>query len=414
MESRENSSLQDELTWMMIDGYQRAGEETGYWGKRYLRSINRDGGLATAKRMLTPRTKGQRKGLDTLLEAGRADLTTEAIILEPRLKPLFTAAELAEATRRLHRYRLETARPQSSRSRIRYPPRITRESRRLLAVSKRVAIALRQECANSQLRIRLPTRTAVSWTDGWFATIGDLGKGRARLEIWLDRYSGHRTRMLWAGFHSERGRSLSKLTERARKRLWPRRVITNKDVTIGNYWRLTSRLTRFEFNVPIFEQYDSGDTFFGLFEANRSPSRRSDGDFLARATAFFGDVARALPHAAGESTDRDIYPQLENRKLVVRHLVREHSRLLATECKIRDNYTCQVCGICFKQRYGDLGKGVIEAHHRVPLSQLRQRVRTRLRDLTSVCANCHRMLHNLKGEKNDIPQLKGIVHRHHR
>ncbi len=299
-------------------------------------------------------------------------------------------------------------------SRIRYPPRNTRESRRLLALSKKVAVGLKQECANPQLRIRLPARTAVSWTGGWFATIGDLRKGRARLEIWLDRYSGHRTRMLWAGFHSERGRSLSKLTERVHKKLWPRRIITNKDVTIGSYWRLKNRLTQFEFNVPIFEQYDSGDTFFGLFEANRSSSRRSDGNFVALATAFFGDVVRTLASAAGESTDRDIYPQLENRKLVVRHLVRERSRLLATECKIRDNYTCQVCGVCFERRYSDLGKGVVQAHHRVPLSQLRQRVRTKLRDLITVCANCHRMLHNMKGEKNDIPRLKAIVHRHHR
>jgi hypothetical protein len=77
-------SLQDELTRAMVDGYRRAGEEVGNWGKRYLQAIRRGGGLTTAKRMLRPRTQGQRQGLDALLEEGRPDLTTEAIVLEPR------------------------------------------------------------------------------------------------------------------------------------------------------------------------------------------------------------------------------------------------------------------------------------------------------------------------------------------
>jgi len=75
---------------------------------------------------------------------------------------------------------------------------------------------------------------------------------------------------------------------------------SSKDVTVDSYWRLTNQLNRFEFNVPIFEQYDSGHTFFGLFE---------------------------------------------------------------------------------------------------------------LRDLVTVRANCHRMLHNMQGEKRDISRLKAIVRR---
>ena len=63
-------SLEDELTATLIDTYQRAGEKVGYWGRRFLQSVRRNGGLATAKRMLKPRNAGQRAGLDALLEAG--------------------------------------------------------------------------------------------------------------------------------------------------------------------------------------------------------------------------------------------------------------------------------------------------------------------------------------------------------
>jgi len=105
---------------------------------------------------------------------------------------------------------------------------------------------------------------------------------------------------------------------------------SSKDVTVDSYWRLTNQLNRFEFNVPIFEQYESGRTFFGLFEPIRISSKISDRHFIARAVAFFVDVAGALPKAARKEIDRDIFPQLENRKLVIYHLIRERSRLLAT------------------------------------------------------------------------------------
>lgn len=97
-------SLEDELTEAFIDGYHVAGKEVGYWGRRFLQAVRRNGGLATAKRMLLPRNEGQRKGLDALLEANRPELTVEAIVLQPRLQGLFTAAELATTKERLGEY----------------------------------------------------------------------------------------------------------------------------------------------------------------------------------------------------------------------------------------------------------------------------------------------------------------------
>lgn len=96
--------LEDELTTALIDGYQRAGEDVGYWGRRFLQAVRRNGGLATAKRMLKPRNAGQRAGLDALLEAGRPDLTLEAIILQLKFRELFTDAEVSVAAERLGEY----------------------------------------------------------------------------------------------------------------------------------------------------------------------------------------------------------------------------------------------------------------------------------------------------------------------
>lgn len=94
-------AIEEELTADLVDGYRKAGEEVGYWGRRFLQSVHRNGGVATVKRMLSPRTKGQRVGLDALLEAGRPDLTVEAIILKSKYRVLFTPEELKVAAERL-------------------------------------------------------------------------------------------------------------------------------------------------------------------------------------------------------------------------------------------------------------------------------------------------------------------------
>ena len=54
---------------------------------------------------------------------------------------------------------------------------------------------------------------------------------------------------------------------------------------------------------------------------------------------------------------------------------------------------CEVCDFDFHRVYGDLGFGFIEAHHKVPLSDLDGEAKTELKDLALVCSNCHRMLH---------------------
>ena len=59
----------------------------------------------------------------------------------------------------------------------------------------------------------------------------------------------------------------------------------------------------------------------------------------------------------------------------------------------KGSLTCEVCGFDFAKKYGKLGFGFAECHHKILLAQLSKGHRTRLSDLAIVCANCHRMLH---------------------
>jgi len=67
---------------------------------------------------------------------------------------------------------------------------------------------------------------------------------------------------------------------------------------------------------------------------------------------------------------------------------------------------CDVCGFDFFKVYGLIGKGFIEAHHLVPVSQLKKGDKVKVSDFALVCSNCHRMLHNKKDKLLTIKQLK--------
>ena len=284
----------------------------------------------------------------------------------------------------------------------------------LLATAKTVAEQLKARSEGTRLRIRVPSRATTTNTDGWSAIIGDLGQGQPRLEVWFDRFSGYSDRKLFACFRAEVRPQITSITKRVARKLWPARIVTMDDTEKEKFLVLAERLARSEFNTPVLEKYAGGRTFYGIYDPTRETAERVSPHFCTRAVAFFEDVARAMPNAKAEDEQREVYPRFENRKLVASHLHRERSKLLAAECKIRDDYKCQVCGLRFEDAFGRLGKEFAEAHHLIPLDKLRENVRTRIEDLTTVCANCHRMLHRMKGHRDDIKKLKAIIRNHRR
>lgn len=256
----------------------------------------------------------------------------------------------------------------------------------------------------------MPYRIAPSNTDGWKVIVGDLGSAdQPRLEIWLDRFPSHEQRKLYACFCSTKSPRLLKLAKKVSARLPPVRIVSEDDTADNKFVRLNDRLRRSEFNLPIIEKYKDA-TFFGIYDytAGGVNMRRH---FCRRAVSFFEEVARAAGKPDRQDESREVYPQYENRKGVVSHLQRERSRYLATERKLLDRYQCQGCGFRFEDKYGSLGVDFAEAHHIVPLSKLNGRVKTRIEDLRTVCANCHRMLHRMKGERGDIVKLRRTLKR---
>lgn len=99
---------------------------------------------------------------------------------------------------------------------------------------------------------------------------------------------------------------------------------------------------------------------------------------------------------------------LEGKVIYKLHKLRERDRkIIATKkksvLKINNKLSCEVCDLDFEEKYGAIGKGFIECHHKVPLSSLKVETKITIKDLALVCSNCHRMLHrdikNLSVEK---------------
>lgn len=277
----------------------------------------------------------------------------------------------------------------------------------LLATAHAITAELKPECDGSSVRIRVPRQATASETNGWRASIGSLSNGAIKLEIWLDRFSGHPERKFYAGFGSTENRRIRQLVKRA-KHLMPVRTVTSDDTLDGRYVSLANPLRRAEFNEPILEQHDYW-SYFGVYDPTRGEFDRVHQRFVARAAAFFVDVVRTLPDFVAGGEETTIYQAVENRMTVASHLRRERNRYLAEDCKDRDAYICKVCGFDFEDFYGPIGRCFAEAHHCVPLSQLSGSVRTSVDDLITVCANCHRMLHRMTGEAEDLQKLKKAI-----
>ncbi|MEI6707428.1 MAG: HNH endonuclease [Methylococcales bacterium] len=96
------------------------------------------------------------------------------------------------------------------------------------------------------------------------------------------------------------------------------------------------------------------------------------------------------------SNSDDGFPEgKEDEKL---HKKRERSAKLIrlakeTFLKNHEKLYCMVCEFDFEAFYGERGQGYIEAHHTIPVSEMKEGDKTKVKDIALVCANCHRMLH---------------------
>ena len=290
------------------------------------------------------------------------------------------------------------------------------DKRRLSRVAELIGAELVAMDEGSEIRWRDRIRCEGTNTDGWVVRLGNLGKGRPYLELWLDRYARRGERCFWFGLYSPQHQKLRRLVKKLPDDFQFEHELSDDDYEkVGrSTWLLGKEFTKREFNQPVFEFYYNQIAFYGLFDRTSDRTVKSDRLVARRAVAFFADVLHHLPNAPARREDSGVYQGVENRQVVREHLTRERNRLLAESRKIRDKYRCQTCRMNFEEVYGELGAEVAEAHHIIPLSRLKGKVTTTIDDLITVCSNCHRMLHKMDGKRGDVPRLRKLISKHKR
>lgn len=107
--------------------------------------------------------------------------------------------------------------------------------------------------------------------------------------------------------------------------------------------------------------------------------------------------------------DRASYEAQEGALVLKMHYARERDPKLVAKFKAAiSDPNCEICGFNFKEAYGELGAGYIEAHHRKPIFSLTEGITTRLSDLAALCPNCHRIIH--KNYPMSVEELREILY----
>lgn len=83
------------------------------------------------------------------------------------------------------------------------------------------------------------------------------------------------------------------------------------------------------------------------------------------------------------------------------HIRRERNRMLVETAKRlfidkHGRLFCEACGFDAHEAYGLDQKALIEAHHKIAISELESGSYTRVEDLAMLCPNCHRVVHHCR------------------
>jgi hypothetical protein len=253
-------------------------------------------------------------------------------------------------------------------------------------------------------------------SDGWVLTLGSVRRDRgSELQLWLDRWTDGQHRRLAYGYRSPSSERVIAMAEAGTGSLgtatrYRNDFVLRKDGS--GFSMMEHPLKPGLFGKPVVEANDDryGVSYLAVYEL-RTPSFATlpSAAMTRRVAGFLREVVLTAS-ALSAPVDADTpFPQERNRKKVALHTRRERNPKLARLVKSRDGHTCRVCDLNFENVYGAIGRGFAEAHHVLQLSKVKEGTVINAKDLITVCANCHRMLHRMDGAAGNWSTLRKVV-----
>ncbi|MBM9604111.1 MrcB family domain-containing protein [Desulfopila inferna] len=124
--------------------------------------------------------------------------------------------------------------------------------------------------------------------------------------------------------------------------------------------------------------------------------------------SLVSNESRLFKQTDAEVDEKEL--QVEDLRILREHKRIDRNQKLSQRAKKKHGYICKACGFDFQRVYGNIGKEFIEAHHLVPLSELKgQRIALDPEaDFTVLCCNCHSMIH----KSNFVSDVKAFQENH--
>jgi 5-methylcytosine-specific restriction protein A len=166
-------------------------------------------------------------------------------------------------------------------------------------------------------------------------------------------------------------------------------------------------------NSPLAGLYEAGNIFAKYYASHEIPSDAQLHSDISEILKIYEALSynEGLPTTQAEKeTDEEKFKGFEDLRKFRFHKRVERNVQLSKKVKSFQGYRCKACDINFEDKYGQLGKEYIEAHHLKPISHLTgERVQLDARtDFTVLCSNCHSMIHRLE-DPSDLNLLKSII-----
>ena len=242
--------------------------------------------------------------------------------------------------------------------------------------------------------------------DGWGSFLGYIGHD----EVWvlLDRHSGRSERLPWVGIFI-RGEVKARRTYEHLRRHHPHALLLSNSeiVSDGRHSRLARPLTRQHIGQPVLELHDDQYKAIGIYLSRPISFTSPPGARItALAERFLKEllVGYAPPPRTTTAVTIARHSVTIKRARVSSGAMKRDSRQ-AVAAKERDGYRCRICDLVPEKQYGVVGRSCLEAHHLEELGHRRLAV-SRLDDVVTVCANCHRALHSLPSAERQFADLR--------
>jgi 5-methylcytosine-specific restriction endonuclease McrA len=281
---------------------------------------------------------------------------------------------------------------------------------RLVTIARLLQERLLNQVQDSRIRSSA-IKAHRSTTYGWYCDVLRIKRVPGSLQLWLDLFPNIGRPVLSISYTNGDLRRVSKVAEAFTHQKHAKPDLRGKDIgrKENGQQALARPLPKSWFGKPLLEAYQTN--FFTVYLPHSVSRNRKN--LESRALILSKQIVRAMASILeSEASTSDDYPAFEDRRVVASHVRRERSSRLARMAKTRDGFTCQVCQFNFAERYGELGRGFAEAHHKTQLSKLKDGIPTRLADLITVCSNCHRILHKMDGSRKDIVKLRRRIRFH--